>query len=60
MTLVLLKSSSLIPYGNDLSIIIISNVSLLSEITSSTIGTSNEEQVAPAGNVTSYTVCIEP
>ena len=56
-TVALLTPPNLTPNGNDISTILILNISSFSDIASSVIGieVSEEAQVTPAGNVKVYT-----
>ena len=55
-TSAVILSPSLVPNGNDISIIVILNDSFPSDTVSLIIGISNEEQLVPAGNVTMHFV----
>ena len=51
-TSAVILSPSLVPNGNDISIMVMLNNSSCSDTVSLCIGISNEEQLVPAGNVT--------
>ena len=55
-TSVVKSSPSIVPNGNDISTIVILNVSSSSASKSSCIEILNEEQLVPTGNVTMYCV----